>query len=106
MVDIRPFDSIHVRNFEDLLICKEIDVVRGVDGLWYAIYLVRDCDRRFRYQSSIFRDTIPGLPLLNSESSSISSTLQQSKYLSCKREGNRVTRDSRCAVVLLRELLS
>jgi hypothetical protein len=42
MVNIRPFNSIHVRNLEDLLICKEIDVVRGVDGLGYAIYLMRN----------------------------------------------------------------
>lgn len=105
MENIRLVDLVHVRNLEGFLICKEIDIVRGVDGLGHAVYLMSNYDRSVRYLSSIFRDTVPGLPLLNSESSSMSSTLQQNKYLSCKQEGTKVTRDSRCVVVLLHELL-
>jgi len=75
MENVWLFDLVPARNLEDLLTRKEIDVVCGVDGLGHAIYLMRNYGRRFSYLFFKFQDTIPGLPLLNSEKSSISSTL-------------------------------
>lgn len=48
MENIRPFNWMHIRNLENLLIRKEVDVVRGVDSLGHAINLVRNYDRSFR----------------------------------------------------------